>query len=376
MKVFFNVILAHTFLNAFVLYKGWKVIPHRKSYRIPFIALFIIDLLVYLVGFTFREHLPFDVLRTIMILGTTWAIFILYMSAFILLYDLGKWLFIRISQLIRGRFHKFNPRRVTQSFYLGMALFVVTMMSWGYYKFFHPVINERNITIQKEIAGRDNLRIAIATDIHVGYINDKQVLKKYIDKILEQKADIILFAGDIIDYSLKPLSEQHVETEFQRLTAPLGVYAALGNHDHYADEEEKISWLKEKSGITILQDSLILIDNSFYLVGREDRKSPRKPLEEILSGADKSLPVIVVNHQPNIPEEEVENNVDLAFYGHTHAGQIFPLNLILKMAYELAYGYKQKENTHLFVSSGLGGTPQFRIGTNSEIIVVNLKFSH
>jgi predicted MPP superfamily phosphohydrolase len=74
-------------------------------------------------------------------------------------------------------------------------------------------------------------------------------------------------------------------------------------------------------------------------------------------------------------EEAVENGIDLQFSGHTHHGQLWPLNLLVNRIFELGYGYKQIGNTHLYVSSGLGlWGPPFRVGTQSEWVIFNIRF--
>jgi predicted MPP superfamily phosphohydrolase len=145
----------------------------------------------------------------------------------------------------------------------------------------------------------------------------------------------------------------------------------------------------------MLRDSTVLVANSFYIAGREDDMcKTRKELPEIMQGVDKNLPVIVMNHEPHRLQEEVDAGADIALYGHTHNGQFFPNNLIMKISsmiynsgivsdkakwrfiYELPYGYKKKADTHVYVSSGLGlAGPQYRIGTISEIVVLNVTFA-
>ncbi len=85
-----------------------------------------------------------------------------------------------------------------------------------------------NLTVDKHSPNVKNLRIVVATDIHAGYLIDKDIISMYVDKIMAQKPDIILLVGDIIDYDAKSLYEQRMETEFFRLKAPYGVYASTG----------------------------------------------------------------------------------------------------------------------------------------------------
>lgn len=197
---------------------------------------------------------------------------------------------------------------------------------------------------------------------------------------MAQKPDLILLVGDIIDYDVRSVKMQNMQEEFHRLKAPLGVYASTGNHEYIRlkdeEHEAKIKWLSEEAGLTVLRDKGVMVDSMLYIVGREDDKCEnRKPLAQIMKDVDKNYPVIVMNHEPHNLNEEVENGADIALYGHTHNGQIFPNNILIKFLYELGYGYEKRENTHIYVSSGLGlAGPQYRIGTKSEIAVLNVKF--
>ncbi|MFR9165165.1 MAG: metallophosphoesterase [Dysgonomonas sp.] len=376
MKLFYQALLVHILLNLYVFWRGWKVLPDRKIYKALFLGLFVFEFIVYIVGFTFGMELPSDVFRIIIAIGTSWALFIFYMTLLLLIYDVGKLACYIINRNKAKKESQKRKIRIRRIYYIFSILAVSLIMCFGYYHFSHPSVVEKKIVVNNSAAYLKKLRIVEASDLHIGYLNDKDFLKIYVDKIMDQKPDIILIAGDIVDYDLRPLLEQEMDKEFKRLKAPYGVYACLGNHEHYADSERKIKWLKEDTGITILQDSVVKIADFFYLVGREDRKSPRKPLKEIIKGIDKRLPIIVLNHQPNNLEEEIENNVDVAFYGHVHDGQVFPVNYVAKLLYELSCGYMKKDNTHIFISSGLGiGGSQYRIGTQSELLVVDVEFT-
>jgi len=124
-----------------------------------------------------------------------------------------------------------------------------------------------------------------------------------------------------------------------------------------------------------LRDSVCLVDSSFYLIGRDDRtNTKRKSLKELVTGLNVNLPRILMDHQPYHLDEAEKNNIDFQISGHTHNGQFFPGNLFVKKIYELGYGYLKKGNSHFYVSSGLGiWGPQYRIGTESELVVIHLK---
>lgn len=373
MRVFINAILIHTFLNVYVFWKGWKIIPPKYAYRIPFVAVFVIELVTYLFGFILVDEIPIDMLHPIMVIGTSWMIFILYMTGLLFLYDitnyLGKWIKI-ISRKINLK--SIWTRRI---YFVTCLLIVVAAMFCGNYRFWHPVVNEINVSVDKTSSIK-NLKIVMAADLHAGYLINRKVLKMYIDKIMEQNPDIILLVGDIIDYDLLPLDSENMKEEFKRLKAPYGVYGSTGNHEYRLDGEAKIKWLEEKADLTMLRDSAIKINDAFYLIGREDDKAPvRKELSKIMENVNRSYPVIVMNHEPRRLSEESNEQVDIALYGHTHNGQIFPYNIIINLLYEVGHGYKKKDNTHVYVTSGLGlSGPQYRIGTISEIVVINTEF--
>ena len=118
-------------------------------------------------------------------------------------------------------------------------------------------------------------------------------------------------------------------------------------------------------------------------MGREDRDSKRftdyvrKDLKSITGGIDKSLPVIMMDHQPFKLEEAQKNGIDLQLSGHTHYGQLWPLNYLVDKIYELAWGYRFIGNTHYYVSCGVGGWgPPVRTGSQPEIVNITLHFAH
>ena len=167
-----------------------------------------------------------------------------------------------------------------------------------------------------------------------------------------------------------------MEEELSQLHAPLGVFAITGNHEFYSGVPEEINKYLRAAGVRMLHDSVALVDNSFYLVGRDDRTNPnRMKLSELVKGLQPDLPKILLDHQPYALEQACENDIDLQISGHTHNGQFFPGNLFVKRIFEVAHGYKKKGKTHFYVSSGLGiWGPLYRIGTQSELVEIQLKF--
>ncbi|MCZ8522440.1 MULTISPECIES: metallophosphoesterase [Paenibacillus] len=266
---------------------------------------------------------------------------------------------------------------------LGSIVFVllIALLAWGTYNAWNPVVRRYNIHIPKNGGGRERLHIAMASDIHLGTIVGNKHLGR-LQKVMDAlKPDLILLPGDIIDDDIEPFVREKMSSGLARLTAPLGVYAVLGNHDYYGGHVQQL--VKELQAINIrtLQDEHVLIDNSFYVIGRKDRTAEtmepggRFAVEALTAAVDKSRPVILMDHQPHHLDKASEAGIDLMLSGHTHRGQMAPNHLITRRIFELDWGYLLKGGMHAIVSSGFGTWgPPIRLGSRSEVIDIRISF--
>lgn len=376
MKVYFYALFFHLTLNIYVFWRGWQILRSKKGFRAFYAGLFGIEFLVYLAGLLLQNRFPDNVTHFVAFLGTSWMLFVLYMTMGLVVIDLA-FIIHRRKAFLPQKLHQ-NPRRTKGTVFIATFFFVIGLMIQGNYKFNHPVVEHQRIVVQKEAKNMDSLRIVMAGDWHLGYLIDKSYAEKYVELINAQRPDIILLVGDIIDAGIKPMKTERMDEELRRLHAPLGVYSCTGNHEYRYEAEEKINWLNNVAGITLLRDSAVLIDSAFYLIGREDRNAPvRKPLQQIIreQRVNTALPMIVLDHNPIDLDDDAFSHVDLALYGHTHRGQFFPANFLSDLLFEVSHGYKKKDDTNVFVTSGLGlAGPQYRIGTQSEIVVLEVIF--
>ena len=368
-------LIIHFTLNILVFLKGWDVFKTQKLLRMFWTVIFVFELLVYLTGFAFYRHLPPEIIHPIRMMGTSWMLFLLYLGGLVLT---GDFLYLVFRKKItRPKELLDQPGKMKLTLFLSSVAVVILTLSYGSYKFNHPEVRQVDIQVGKSAGKMDSVRIAMVGDLHLGYLINRNDAKRMVDLIMEQKPDLILFVGDILDSRLDPVQEQRMDEELRRLHARLGVYSCTGNHEYRYEAEQKIQWLN-RAGISMLRDSAVLIDSAFYVVGREDVVFPeRVPLSEILNrqNVNRFKPVIVLNHSPNDLDEEVNAGADIALYGHTHHGQAFPGNIATRLVFEVAYGYARKGDTHIYVTSGLGlAGPQYRIGTVSEVAVLNVKF--
>ena len=304
-----------------------------------------------------RSDFPLSISHTLFEIGTGWLIFTLYMVLLLVSFDLIR-LFYKPFQW---------------GFILSL-LFTFCVLVYGYIRYQYPATKIINIHINKQSETHEStMKIVAISDVHLGLGTVKSQLKKYVTMINKQDPDVILICGDLIDNSIEPVSNQQMHEELSQLKARYGVYMALGNHEYISGIEECMEYLSQ-TPIHVLRDTVVTLPNGVQLIGREDRSARfRKNITTLTQDIDTSRPVIVLDHQPNEIHKAVETGVDLLLCGHTHNGQVWPINLLTKRMFDLNYGYEKREQTHIYVTSGLAlWGPPFRIGTQSEMVVFQL----
>jgi predicted MPP superfamily phosphohydrolase len=298
--------------------------------------------------------------------------FFLYFFLFILLFDIFLLLnlFVKIISKEKRRSPEFK-RRVLSLLILSSVIIVVA----GIVNFNTIRVSEYNIKVEAGSSQLQHLKIAFASDFHLGKKASVKFVAKFAEKISEIKPDIVLFGGDIAEGENESEKMISFENILKEIKPRYGFFTVLGNHEYYSGHDD--GYFFRKAGIEILYDDVTVIDNAFNLVGRLDAHyRGRKTIDELLNSTNDSLPVIMIDHRPSEILEVSKTDTDVQFSGHTHNGQMFPINLIIRRLYELGWGYKKIENTHFFVSSGIRlWGPQVRTAGKSEIMVVNIEFA-
>ncbi len=341
------------------------------GYKILFTVIFAILFLIFPLSGFFAPSDSSSIQKLLAKVSGYLLPFFLYVFLFILLYDIF---------LLVNYFPKWIPVEIRQSFgyrfYLLLSIAVISLLViiGGVINLSTIRVSDYSITVPRKNSDIKNLRIAFIADFHIHSGTPMNFIKKYVEKVNELKPDLLLYGGDIVD-------DRNVHPELDKLVGllnqinpPLGVYGVLGNHEFYRGQTDG-SFFK-KAGIVLLNDSVSQVGESFIIAGRYDEHfRERKPVNEILNDNLPDLPIILIDHRPTRFEEVSKAKVDAQFSGHTHNGQLFPFNYIIKRIYELGWGYKKKGNTHFFVTSGLRlwGPPVKTTG-KSEIMVVDFKF--
>ena len=208
-------------------------------------------------------------------------------------------------------------------------------------------------------------------------------MEKQVEKLNSENFDILILAGDIVDESTNLQEVKDIFKILGKIKAKKGIYYVYGNHDmsNYSRKPNySLKDLKDSindGNIKILEDESIKITEDLTIIGRKDKtERNRKNSRELIEQADKNTYLILTDHQPVELIENSRLGYDLQLSGHTHNGQIFPFNLIMKFfnLSEFIYGNKKIGKFNIIVSSGFSGWGYpIRTAGNSEYVVINLK---
>ena len=311
-------------------------------------------------------------------IGSFWLAMMLYLFLAVVILD-----FLRMINL----FFPFFPQFITNNYEKAKqiagivvvgSVFITTAIGHLNALNFHIV--KLNLSIHKKVGSLKILNVVVTSDIHLGAIIGNSHLEKIVEVINGLNPDIVLLPGDIMDEDLAPVIKQNLGEKLKNIKSKYGVYAITGNHEYIGGVEKACKYLIEHN-INLLRDNAVKIGNSFCIIGREDRSmgtftgKKRKSLEELMSDVDKELPIFLMDHQPFELYEAENNGVDLQLSGHTHHGQLWPLNFITNMVYEISRGYKQERGSHFYVSCGVGTWgPPVRLGNRPEIVNIRINF--
>ena len=252
---------------------------------------------------------------------------------------------------------------------------------YGFYANNNPIINKYTITIPQKSSELNNLKVICVADIHLKNTTSNAFIEKLTDKIKQSQPDILLLPGDILESwrDIKEEKKEFFQEHFNKINPKYGTYLSLGNHDFIEKPE-----FYQKMEMTLLNDSLINVENKFYVLGLKYRgNNEKRPIDSILINKSENLPVILLDHAPYCLEDAIKNNVDVQLSGHTHNGQIWPFNYITAALFDIDWGYKKIDNTHVFVTCGVqdgllplrqNASIPIRTGSFSEIIELDIEF--
>ena len=315
-----------------------------------------------------------------------------------------------------------RPREIAITAASVGIIFTLVICLYGFLHATDTRITNYTVELPKKNSTLDELNVVMVADMHMGCNIGVPEMEKMVKLINECNPDIVFFCGDIFDNIYDALDDpERLITIYRQIRSKYGIYACYGNHDidepvlagftfnqdEKKESDPRMDEFLERAGVNLLRDEGVLIADSFYVYGRPDYARPGRGIEarntarEIVDLINDDLnstdpldkdyswitgqtdvppvidyPVIVLDHEPKELEELSKAGVDLTLSGHTHDGQIFPANILLKFLAENSYGYKKIGDMDDIVTSGVGlFGPYMRVGTISEVCNIKVRFA-
>lgn len=221
-------------------------------------------------------------------------------------------------------------------------------------------------------------RIVQLTDIHVGPTIGREFIEQLVEKTNALEPDMVAITGDLVDGSVAELAAQ-VEP-LRELRARHGVFFVTGNHEYYSGADPWIAHL-ETLGVRVLKNERVTLAHDgaeLDVVGVHDWTSDSfghgADLEKALEGKPSHRKTVLLAHQPKQIDEAAERGIDLQISGHTHGGQIFPFNYLVRLQQPYVAGLHDHRGSKLYVSRGTGyWGPPMRLGVPAEITHIELE---
>ncbi len=330
--------------------------------------------------------------RPLFKIGAYWLGISLYLILYVAVIDLLRWIY---SKVFKDKYNEFYARTICT------ILIIVLTGATSIYGIINAKIvrtTEYEITINKDGGNFKEMTIAMFGDPQFGYNIGEYHLKQAVDIINKNDVDIVCVVGDIFDnqYSAIKNPDKLIDL-FNQIKSKYGMYAVLGNHDveepilcgfTFNDEtlenklasKEMLDFIR-KSGMVLLYDENVIINDSVNLYGRADQERPnlgnitRKESGDLFKEVDVSKPIMVLDHEPREYDELEKAGVDLMMAGHTHDGQLWPTKIATDIIWENSYGLWVKNAFHAITTSGLGlFGPNMRVGTIAEVCIIHVKF--
>ena len=379
--MFFIIVLCvYAVGNIYLYVRGWQALEIMGKQRVWYTIVFWVVALSFIITQVLRvKGASGAVFDTFFTIGSFWVAIMLYGFLMLMVIDLLR---------IAGWAGNIKPDIIYRNYLLSKAvifgivcLIFAVILGWGYHNAHHSRVTHVTTPINKKAGQLAGLRVVMVSDIHLGHINGRKMLARIVDTINGQRPDLVLLAGDTFDGAPDPVIKKDMGQEFDRIHAKFGVYAIGGNHEYIGiSDMNAVSTTFDylaSHGVQPLLDSTVLINNSFYLSGRKDRSAgSRKTIPELLYEVDHQLPIIMLDHQPYQFDKVEQAGVDLQLSGHTHHGQMWPLNYITSRMYEQDWGFLQKGVSYFYISCGVGTWgPPIRTASFSEVVVIDMTFN-
>lgn len=241
-----------------------------------------------------------------------------------------------------------------------------------------PTLERVELTLPRLPAALDGLQVVQLSDFHISQYTTQGDIVRSVEMALRQRPDLILLTGDFVWRQSTELAPLLVEP-LSMLTAPLGVYAVLGNHDHW-EGPELVAALLAQAGITLLTNEAVRLptDAPLWVVGLDDVWERKQDLRKALADVPEEECKLLMVHEPDFADRVAAFPVDLQLSGHSHGGQVsLPLlgPLVLPyLAQKYPAGLYRVGQLLVYTNRGIGVIyPPVRFNCRPEVTLFTLR---
>jgi uncharacterized protein len=258
---------------------------------------------------------------------------------------------------------------------------VATAGTGAYFANSPPVVRRVPVTLAGLDPALDGLRIVTFSDGHLSATYGGRRFERVVELVNAQRPDVVAIVGDLVDGEVSELREE--VAPLADLVSEQGVFFVTGNHEYFVDTG---AWLRHLPtlGVDVLRNERVAIRRgaaTFDLAGIDDRTAASSgvpghgaDLDAALDGRDDATPVVLLAHQPVMVDRARAAGVGLQLSGHTHGGQLWPFDYVIRLDQPAVEGLSRHGNTQLYVSPGVGyWGPPMRVGARPEVTVVELR---
>ncbi|MGD8862231.1 MAG: metallophosphoesterase [Myxococcales bacterium] len=251
---------------------------------------------------------------------------------------------------------------------------------YGMFTAFAPAeVSELEVKLPGLPPTLEGMSIVQLSDVHVGPFIDREFIDGLVTQTNALKPDLVAITGDLVDGDVRTLGP--AVAGLSNLRSRFGTFFVTGNHEYYSGDLAWCAYL-EQLGIDVLRNRRVTIGDDggrFDLLGVDDWGGARRSggrgydLDRAMAGRDPERAAVLLAHQPRGFEAASARGVGLQLSGHTHGGQIFPMTVLVGMAWKYSRGLYREGDSHIYVSRGCGfWGPPARVGSQPEIVKLHL----
>jgi len=377
MLIFFFIAISYFSANIYFFYKVTSTFDFPTAVDVlTGTVIFIMTLLPVFIPI-YSHKASERAMKIISYAGYIWLAFLIPFFPVALILDLYNMTTPWNSYLMEHGYTAFIVSRES-SFFIPLSLSAL-ILAYGYFEAKNLRVERLVIHTSKLPPGVGNIRIAQISDLHLSVTVGEHMIDRIIKITEEEKPDIIVSTGDLMDGIIRHVN--HLSGRLRKLNARYGKFAVTGNHEFYGGLRHTVKFI-EDSGFTVLRDRGVTIENIINIAGMDftgsetrgfDNDRPRNDEREVLSKLRPGLFTLLLKHRSDVKEESL-GLFDLQLSGHSHKGQIFPVNLATMFLFQYHSGFtKLPKGSAIHTSRGTGTAgPPIRFLSTPEITIIDI----